>query len=268
MRGPLGVAVREPVGLREVVDRVQTEPVDPLLQPPVHHLGHVGADVRIAPVQVRLLLVEEVEVPRLPDVVVRPRRPSHERLPVVRRLVGVALAPVVVVLVPLLAPARALEPLVFVAGVVDHKVHHESDVSVVERRQQLLPVGHRPELLADGAVVADVVAVVGVRGVVHRTEPHHVDAERVEVVDPLGDAGDVADPIAVTVVETPRVDLVDDRLLPPLAVRAVVVVDRPPIGRVVRSHALLDTYYDSSSFARAGADGPTTRDGGANEKRP
>ena len=55
-------------------------------------------------------------------------------------------------------------------------------------RDQLVEVVERAEHRVDGLVVADVVAVVVLRGGVDRREPDHVDAELDEVVEALEDA--------------------------------------------------------------------------------
>ena len=67
----------------------------------------------------------------------------------------------------------------------------------------------------DVAVVGDVVAGVGLRRGVEGREPDGVDAEGAQVGQARGDAGEVADAVAVAVGPRARVDLVDDRLAPP-----------------------------------------------------
>jgi len=179
-------------------------------------------------------------------LVVAPGRPAEQRFPVVRRaFVRVARTVRVVRVVPLgsvhvafgrrptLTPVVVLavvvvdrrsrfdEPGVFVGGVIDDQIHDEFDVPVVEFLDQALPVSHIPELVHDRAVVGDVVAVIGVRRLVDRAQPHDVDAQFVEIVDLLDDSGDVADPVPIRIVETARVDLVGNGFLPPGAIRRV-----------------------------------------------
>ena len=78
-------------------------------------------------------------------------------------------------------------------------------------------VGERAEDRVDVGVVGDVVAHVGHRRGEDRREPDRVDAEVGDVGQPLGDAGEVADAVAVRVLERPRIDLVDHRSAPPIA---------------------------------------------------
>ena len=80
---------------------------------------------------------------------------------------------------------------------------------------QRVEVGERAEARIDRGVVRDVVAEVLHRRPVDRRQPDGVDAEPREVVEPAGQASQVADAVAVGVRERARVDLVDDRRLPP-----------------------------------------------------
>ena len=111
--------------------------------------------------------------------------------------------------------------MVLVGGVVDDEVDDEAHVALLDAGEHGVEVGHGAELGHDFAVVADVVAVVGVGGVVVGAEPDDVDAELLEVVELGGDAGEVADAVAVGVLEGARVDLVDDGFFPPCGLVAV-----------------------------------------------
>ena len=64
-------------------------------------------------------------------------------------------------------------------------------------------------------VVGDVVAVVAQRRRIERQQPDRVDAELLDVVEPLGQPGEVADAVAVGVVERLDVHLIDDGVLVP-----------------------------------------------------
>jgi hypothetical protein len=76
-------------------------------------------------------------------------------------------------------------------------------------------VAQRPVGRVDAAVVGDVVAVVLERRRVEGQKPDRGDAEVLQVVELLDQAGEVADAVVVGVVEGPDVDLVDDRVLVP-----------------------------------------------------
>ena len=209
--------------LRDEVDDVHPEAVDPALHPATHHPVDRGADLRVLPVQVRLLAREQVQVVLAGGRVEIPGRPREERDPVGRlraRLTGRhALArwppEVPVALLGARIGAGLDEPGVLVAGVVDHEVHDQLDPAVVQRGDQLVEVGQGAEGGVDVLVVADVVAGVVLGRGVDRREPDDVHAEPGEVVDPADDPAQVADAVAVGVGEAAGVDLVDHRGTPP-----------------------------------------------------
>jgi hypothetical protein len=108
------------------------------------------------------------------------------------------------------------EPLVLVGGVVHHHVHEDADVALFGFGDEAVEVGHGAVLGVDGFVVRDVVAEIDLRRGVAGGEPDGVDAEGFEVVEVGGDAVQVADAVAVGVLITARVDLVDDGVFPPV----------------------------------------------------
>src|SRR6266487_4582892 len=107
------------------------------------------------------------------------------------------------------------EPRVLDRGVTGDHVEQDAEAALVRRGDELVEVLERAELGVDRGVVRDVVAEVGERGGIDRREPEGVDAEPDQVVEPLDDPAQIADAVAVRVLERARVDLVDDRVLPP-----------------------------------------------------
>lgn len=82
-----------------------------------------------------------------------------------------------------------------------------------------MPVVEGAQHRVDGQVVGDVVAVVEAWAGEEGGEPHHVDAQRREVWQPLGDPGEIADTVAVGVLEAPHVHLVAHGAAPPIGAR-------------------------------------------------
>ena len=102
-----------------------------------------------------------------------------------------------------------------VGRVVDDEVHHDLQTAPVRLGEQLVHVLQRAEQRVDVLVVGDVVAVVVLRGPVDRGQPQHVHAKISQIIETAGDALQVADAVAVRVLEGTRVDLVDHRVGPP-----------------------------------------------------
>ena len=106
-----------------------------------------------------------------------------------------------------------------VGDVIRDDVDDRSDAERARFRDQLLGLLERSEGRVDRAIVGDVVAHVGKGRRVPRVEPQRVDPELVQVGQTVEDAGEVAGPVTTRVREAPDVDLVDDCVAPPAAVR-------------------------------------------------
>ena len=83
-------------------------------------------------------------------------------------------------------------------------------------REQPIERREVAEVRMDAAVVADVVAPIVERRRVDGIQPDRVDAERAQIVEMRGDAVEVADAVAVRIGKRARIDLVEDRALPPV----------------------------------------------------
>ncbi len=192
------------------------------VEPEAQHVLVLGPHLGVRPVEIRLLRREEMEVP-LAELAVRPRprRAAEDRLPAVRRQVAAG---------PRAGPKpesrplrraggrgeRSAKPRVPVGDVVRDDVDDGADPELARLGDQLLRLLERAEDRVDRPVVGDVVAGVGERRRVPRVEPERVDPEVVQVRQAGTHAGEVADPVAVRVREAPHIDLVDDRVAPPV----------------------------------------------------
>ena len=209
-------------GLEEERHGVHAEAVDAELEPEPRDLRDLLAHLRVRDVQVRLVRVEVVEVvlPRLlvpgPDAVLRVG--EHD---LGLRLGGRLVGPDVVV-----AERRGgggsgrAEPRMTVRGVVHDEVDDDPHAAVLRRADQADEVAERAKPLVHAVVVRDVVAVVAIRGGLEGHQPQTADPDPGEVVDPLGEAGQVTGAVPVPVQERLDVEAVDDRVLPPEIARA------------------------------------------------
>src|SRR6478672_6533688 len=107
-----------------------------------------------------------------------------------------------------------------IGGVIQHQIHKHANPSPVRFADQAAKVAQRAEPWIDGAVIRDVVAEIFHRRGINRRKPDGIDAQRmrravIEVIQPADDARYVTDPVAVRVLKTPRIDLIDDGMLPP-----------------------------------------------------
>ncbi|HEX4745370.1 MAG TPA: hypothetical protein VFU99_00675 [Gaiellaceae bacterium] len=191
--------------LHDRLGDVDAEAGDSTVEPESEYAVELGPDLGVPPVQVGLLRREVVQVVAPALGVESPRRPTAEdRLPVVRYLVG-----------PDVEVRALAEPRVLIRGVVGDEVEEDANSARPRLRHQPVEVGERPEIRVDADVVRDVVAPVDVRRGVNRIQPDPVDAQPLDVLESLGDAGEVSDAVAVRVGERPRIDLVQNRISPP-----------------------------------------------------
>ena len=81
---------------------------------------------------------------------------------------------------------------------------------------QGIEVGERAEDRVHRQMVGHVVAEILLRGGEERAQPDGVHAQAGDVAELRGDAGQIADAVAVGVEEAARIDLIDDGAAPPL----------------------------------------------------
>jgi hypothetical protein len=107
------------------------------------------------------------------------------------------------------------EPAVLDRRVAGDDVHEHPQPALVGGADERVHVVQRSEARVDVRVVGDVVAAVGERRRVDGRQPQRIGAEAGDVLQPPGDAGEVALAVAVGVLKRARVDLVDDGVAPP-----------------------------------------------------
>ena len=123
-------------------NRIEAEAGYAAIEPEAHRIEHGLFDLRIAPVEVRLLGIELVVVPLLCGGIVFPGGVSKGALPVVGRDAGsLAIAPDVPVALGIVARAFGLdEPRMLVRGVVHDHIHDDADVSLLRFGDKLVEV--------------------------------------------------------------------------------------------------------------------------------
>ena len=206
--------------LEEVGHRVQSETIEPEVQPESQRIDHLVADGRVLEVQIRLVGEEPVPEILFPNRVEGPVAGFgvHEDDARVR-IAGVVVPPDVVVAVrPVRVPAGLLEPLVRIGRVVHDQVDDDPDSPIVCRVEQRDEILDRAELRQHLAVIGDVIPAVPKRRIVERRQPEAVDAQPGQVVELVDQAAQVAGAVAVGVGEGPDQYLVEDRTLVPLPV--------------------------------------------------
>ena len=218
----LGAGGRWVVAKQSVLDdhvaHVDAEPGDTTVEPEPQDAVELVPDRVAPPVEVGLLHEEMVQVALPGAHVGLPGGAEESADPVVGwPAVGLRVRPhVPVPMLGVAARAGVHEPRVLHARVVRHQVEEHAQAEAPSLGDQRVEVVEGPEVRMHAHVVGDVIAPVGVRRRVHRAEPHAVDPEPGDMGEVRGDAGQIADPVAVGVGERPRIDLVQHRVPPPV----------------------------------------------------
>ena len=207
--------------LAEIGHRIEAEPVDAGIEPALHHLQDGRDHARIVEVQVRLMREEAVPVDRLGLVIPGPVRllgVGEDDACALVFLVGVAPDVPVARARAARAALGALEPVVLVRCVIDDQLGDDAQVAALGLLHEAAEIPHRAEGGIDVAVVGNVVAVVAAGARIERQQPQRGHAEVAQVVEPLGQPGEIADAVAIAVAERLDVQLIDDGVLEPQAI--------------------------------------------------
>ena len=218
--GPIR-AVRRPGAPAQIFldidDGVHPEAGNSLVQPPVHHIADLPAQLGMLPVQVGLLLGKGVEIVEVVPAGNRfPATSAEGAAPVVGRTPGHPLFKVKIPAVPALrVPKRRLKPGVLVGAVVDHQVHNQGHPPLFALPDEGFHVLHRSKAGVNLPVVRNVIALVHHGRDIDRREPEQVHAQFLEIVQLAPYAGQVSHSVAIAVAEALRVNLIGNFAVPP-----------------------------------------------------
>src|SRR4051794_22165157 len=246
------------LGLDQMMDRVNAEAVHAAIEPEAQYRKHRGAHVGITPIEVRLLFQERMVVVLLRCLIPRPRAAAELAYPIIRHAaVRLAVAPDIPVALIVRARRAALgKPGMLVRGVIGHEIQNDLQGARVRRRDKPVEIRQRAEHWIDVRIVRHVVAEVRHRRGIDRRNPDCVNAELDKIVEPRPGAFQVADAVAVRVLERTRIDLIDNAALPPTvhpghlvcpeAIRGRGQVKRARRARQIRSDADAANTLDKS----------------------
>ncbi|MPM61791.1 hypothetical protein SDC9_108651 [bioreactor metagenome] len=200
------------------VDDIHAEAADPFGDPAVHHRVDFLAHLLVLPVQIRLFFAEKVQVVLSARRIPFPGRTGEGGAQSVgHAAVRGRISPDVIVAVRIVFAFFGFnEPGVLIRSVVYHQIHHHFDIAFVGFRDEMLHLLHRAEFVKNGFVIGNVIPVVVVRRLVDRRKPDGPDPQILQIIQFFGHTGDIANTVAVAVPEAPRIDLINDNLLPPM----------------------------------------------------
>jgi hypothetical protein len=103
--------------------------------------------------------------------------------------------------------------------VIENKVHNQSNPTLTCFRLQPIEVGHGPKLRVDTTKIRNVIAEINLRRGIEGCYPDRIDSEIVQVIEVLCDSVEVSDSVAIRITEAAGIDLVNDRVTPPVLIR-------------------------------------------------
>ena len=204
-----GAAVFQTLRFGDQVQHVETEPLDAFFLPEADHVFQLFPDFRILPVQIRLRLVEQVQIPLVQRGYILPCGRSETARPIQRRPAVHAVPENIVVHIFRIAFQRLLEPDVIPGSVIENHVEHEAHAERVRFRDHRLAVRHGTEQGIHGAVVRHVIAVVEHGRRIEGRHPDIIHAEAFHIGQFGADAVQVPDSVAVGITERLDVNLVN-----------------------------------------------------------
>ena len=102
-----------------------------------------------------------------------------------------------------------------IGSVVDDKIHDDADVLFLCGFRQLIEISQGSVHGIDIFVIGNVIAEVDLRGGIAGGDPDGIHTQLLQIVQLRLDAFEIANPIAVTVGKTARIDFVKHSMLPP-----------------------------------------------------
>ena len=150
-------------------------------------------------------------------LLILPGRAGKERSPVVGRPAAAVVLPEKIVFPVGGAGLQGLSvPDVFIGGVVYYQIHNQPHPPAMYLVKQLHEILHGSKLFHDFVIIPDVITVVIIGRIVDGRQPQGVHSQFPQVVQLADYALQIPDPVPIAVAETAGIDLVKDRLFPPL----------------------------------------------------
>jgi len=205
--------------LKKAGDGVNPKASHATVKPEAHRVIHGLADLRIAPIEIGLFLVEIMVVVLIRCGIKGPCGMAEPGKPIIRGTArALSIAPDIPVTLRIRAGrAGLLEPGMLIRGVVGNVIQDDTNASFLCFADQTIEVGERPVEGIDGGVIRNVVAKIHQGRGIDGADPDGVNAQVAKVIEARNNPIDVAYAIAVRILEAARINLIEDRVLPPMA---------------------------------------------------
>ena len=146
------------------VNHIKTETIDAFICPEMQDLFDFLAHFRVFPVQISLLLTEQMQIVLSTLLIESPGVATEFGLPVIRCFAIDRIAPDVKIAEPALRIAEGgFKPDMFGGGMVEHHIHDDMHVALFTGSDQLFKVSHAAESRINRIIVGNIIAIIDLR---------------------------------------------------------------------------------------------------------
>ncbi len=186
------------LSFRQEVHNVEPEAVDTEIHPVIDHIVNFAADLFILPVQICLRDIKQSQIVLIGLIIVSPCVAAEFRLPVRRGGIISAVLPYIIITVRVvLRFPRLHKPRMCRGSMVERKVQHDFQISVMRFIHQCFQVLFRAEPGINLIIIADIIAVIFHWRLVNRRQPDIIDAKIFQVIQLFNDAPYITDAVTV-----------------------------------------------------------------------
>ena len=201
-----------------IIDRVMAEAIHTALQPEFYGFIKRGAHILIVKIQVGLRHQKIMQIILAAPCIPLPCTAAENRQPVVgRRAIGLGIGPDIPIRLCIgFIRAAFLKPRMAFGGVGEHLINHHLQAQPVRLGHHGVKIRQSAEHRVHGAIIFDIIAEIFHRRFEERAEPDRINAQTGNIIELFGNAGQIADPIAIGVHKTARINLINHRPTPPV----------------------------------------------------
>jgi hypothetical protein len=84
--------------------------------------------------------------------------------------------------------------------------------------EKSFPLVHISDCRVDGPIISDVVPIINARRGIDWIKPHTVNTQVIKIVNFRSNPTEITNTITIGIVETPRIDLIEHCLFPPILI--------------------------------------------------
>ena len=205
--------------LLDIDNGINTESAKPLFHPPADVFVDFLSYLRILPVEIRLLLVEYMEI-----LFIRmsrklfPYRTTEIAPPVAGSLVILFVPDIKEISILSVRILNGLlKPLMLIGAVIYHQIHKDVHLSFFRFCDQPVHILHGPKPRINRIIICNVISLVCKGRFIDRGKPEDICSQFLQIIKLADDSRDIPDPISVGIIKALGVYLIYHLVMPPFS---------------------------------------------------